>query len=296
VAPGTSPGRLSVDGDYLQSAEGSLEAEVAGAAAGTGYDQLSVSGAASLGGTLNIVTAAGFSPPFGSVYDVLVAGTLSGGFDAIAGAELADRAYGVVQDPAAGRVRLSVAAGPPAPPEGGAPSIPGTAQSGDTVACNPGGWTGEPTSFEYQWLRNGAAITGATSAGYTLTADDVEQTIQCQVVAINEGGRSDPALSNELVPTAPPPIEAPTNVGLPTVTGTPVRGQTLRCAPGIWTGAPVLTYQWLLDGAATGRTDSSYLVRRRDVGHMLACRVTARNAAGTVSATSVGVQATLTSR
>ena len=46
VAPGASPGVLAVDGAYTQGPGGTLETEVTGLDAGTGYDRLAVSGAA----------------------------------------------------------------------------------------------------------------------------------------------------------------------------------------------------------------------------------------------------------
>jgi hypothetical protein len=83
---------------------------------------------------------------------------------------------------------------------------------------------------------------------------------------------------------------APTNVQPPVVTGNLAKGETLTCQPGSWTGSPALSYQWLRDGTAmAGSTQPTYRVRGRDVGHALACRVTARNAAGSAVAVSAGV-------
>jgi hypothetical protein len=45
-----------------------------------------------------------------------------------------------------------------------------------------------PVSFTYQWKRGGANISGATSATYTTTAQDVDSTIGVTVVATNERG------------------------------------------------------------------------------------------------------------
>jgi len=45
-----------------------------------------------------------------------------------------------------------------------------------------------PVSFTYQWKRGGANISGATSATYTTTAEDVDSTIGVTVVATNERG------------------------------------------------------------------------------------------------------------
>ena len=63
VAPGHSPGVLTITGDYAQGADATLEIEVAGTSVGEfGYDQLSVSGTVSLDGTLDILTDASFTP------------------------------------------------------------------------------------------------------------------------------------------------------------------------------------------------------------------------------------------
>ena len=72
VAPGTSPGKLTLANDYTQGAGGTLRAELAGTTAGGGYDQLAVNGTANLGGTLHVVST-GFVPADGATFDVVVA-------------------------------------------------------------------------------------------------------------------------------------------------------------------------------------------------------------------------------
>lgn len=59
VAPGASPGTLSVNGNYSQGAGGTLEIEVEGTGAGQ-FDKLAVGGSATLGGTLALKPSAGF--------------------------------------------------------------------------------------------------------------------------------------------------------------------------------------------------------------------------------------------
>ena len=49
MQPGTSPGTLTIDGSFTQTAAGTLAIEIGGPAAGTGHDVLAVSGAATLG-------------------------------------------------------------------------------------------------------------------------------------------------------------------------------------------------------------------------------------------------------
>jgi hypothetical protein len=62
-----------------------------------------------------------------------------------------------------------------------------------------GAWTNSPTSYTYQWKRDGVAITGATSITYTPVAADVGHQLTITVIASNAAGSSAPATS---APTA----------------------------------------------------------------------------------------------
>ena len=52
------------------------------------------------------------------------------------------------------------------------PVITGEMAVGKAVTASVSGWTPQPTTFAYQWRRNGDPIAGATAAQYTLTPDD----------------------------------------------------------------------------------------------------------------------------
>ena len=97
---------------------------------------------------------------------------------------------------------------PPQPENTLPPAISGTAVVGQTLGCSQGSWTNDPTSFAYQWNRDGAAIAGATSSSYTVTDADAARQITCTVTASNAGGAS-PATSAPVTPTAPPPPGPP---------------------------------------------------------------------------------------
>jgi hypothetical protein len=75
VAPGLSPGSLSINGNYTQNALGILEIEIASL---TSFDRLLVNGTASLGGTLAVSLS--YSPTYGSTFDILDWTTRSGTF------------------------------------------------------------------------------------------------------------------------------------------------------------------------------------------------------------------------
>lgn len=77
VSPGASPGALHVDGDYSQSADGSLLVQLAGASS---FDKLLMTGTAVLGGMLDL-SLVDFTPVAGNTFEILAAsGGLSGRF------------------------------------------------------------------------------------------------------------------------------------------------------------------------------------------------------------------------
>jgi hypothetical protein len=79
VNMGDGGGVLTV-GAYTQTAPGVLVIKVGGLAAGTEYDQLRVSGAATLGGKLRVLLAGGYVPLEGDSFTVVTGAGLSGGF------------------------------------------------------------------------------------------------------------------------------------------------------------------------------------------------------------------------
>jgi hypothetical protein len=96
---------------------------------------------------------------------------------------------------------------PTAPPIGAPsntvpPHVSGTARSGLILTCSTGTWTGSPTSYSYQWKRDGSSILGANIAGYTIIANDVGKSITCTVTATNVAGSVTAASDNTVIPTA----------------------------------------------------------------------------------------------
>jgi len=86
----------------------------------------------------------------------------------------------------------------------------------------------------------------------------------------------------------------PKNTAPPTISGSPVAGETLTASPGTWSGGrSSFAYQWHRCDAAgagcvsiPGATGQTYVVANADLGSTLRVAVTARNAVGSASATS----------
>lgn len=91
-----------------------------------------------------------------------------------------------------------------------------------------------------------------------------------------------PALAGAVEANTPPAGVAPVSTSPPTLTGNPVVGQTLTCAPGAWANNPTnFSYVWLRSGVPiAGQAASTYVVQPADEGHTIACRVTAANGGG----------------
>ncbi len=88
VRPGSSPGVLSIAGNYSQGSAGTLTVDVAGTTPGAGYDVLSVAGTANLDGTLAIATAQGFGPLAGDSFPVVTTASRTGTFATVSGLDL----------------------------------------------------------------------------------------------------------------------------------------------------------------------------------------------------------------
>ncbi|HEV2593548.1 MAG TPA: hypothetical protein VGU02_16815 [Gaiellaceae bacterium] len=81
-----------------------------------------------------------------------------------------------------------------APANTAPPQITGSSQVDQTLTTSNGTWTGNPTSYAYQWERcdsggnNCAAITGATATTYKTTSDDLGHAIRVVVRATSSAG------------------------------------------------------------------------------------------------------------
>jgi hypothetical protein len=99
VTPGDSPtstGVLSVSKTYTQNSSGVLNISIGGTTAGTKYDQLNITGSATLKGTLNLSLIKGYVPAVGNTFDILTASTVSGTFSKVTGTSISPTEHFVV--------------------------------------------------------------------------------------------------------------------------------------------------------------------------------------------------------
>jgi hypothetical protein len=79
INPGNQIGTLNLNGNYTQTADGTLNIQLGGTNIGE-FDQLSVSDSANLNGTLNVSLFNGYTPQSGDSFDILTFGSRLGEF------------------------------------------------------------------------------------------------------------------------------------------------------------------------------------------------------------------------
>ena len=180
----------------------------------------------------------------------------------------------------------------PNTPATGIPTISGPARVGETLTVDTSGVADENglenVAFSYQWVSsNGSADTDiqeATTATYTLVADDIGKTIKVRVSFTDDAGNEETLTS---APTAV--VEASPNIpatGLPSITGAAKVGETLAVSTsGIQDdnglSGVAFTYQWLADDTAIdGATGASLTLTPNEQGQTILVRVSFTDDAG----------------
>ena len=163
----------------------------------------------------------------------------------------------------------------------GAPTISGTAQVEETLTADTSGIADEDSltnaSFAYQWLADGAEISGATDSSYTLADDDEGKAISVTVTFTDDAGNEETLTSAATAAT-----EAKANTpatGAPAITGTAQVGETLTADTSGIADEDGLTnaafnYQWQADGAdISGATGATYTPVVDDMGKAISVTV-----------------------
>jgi uncharacterized repeat protein (TIGR01451 family) len=183
-----SPGTITITGNYTQTATGTLHIDLGGATTGQ-FDQLDVTGTASLAGNLTVANAGAFSAAAGNTFSVLQFGSLTGDFThpytlppvtggtmqaayapvgtptslvltAVGNADLGVTISGPAMVTAAQNATYTVNAGNSGPASAANPGLTVMVSAGSLVSATGGGWTctlsNSTTSCAQPALANGA--------------------------------------------------------------------------------------------------------------------------------------------
>jgi large repetitive protein len=165
------------------------------------------------------------------------------------------------------------------------PTITTQPVSQTVTAGNPVTFTaaasGTPTP-SFQWMKNGSAISGATSSSYSLAIVGTGNAGSYTVVATNVAGS---AASSAAVLTVNAATVAPT-ISTQPVSQTVTSGNAATFTV-IASGTPAPTYQWNKNGSAiSGATGASYTIASTTTGSAGTYTVVATNTAGAVTSSS----------
>jgi hypothetical protein len=176
-----------------------------------------------------------------------------------------------------------------------APLVSGGAQEGQTLHVDNGGFSSSVSlTYVYQWQSSADGsswtdIAGASTNSYVVQSSDIGDQLRAVVTASNVSGSAS-ATSNASAVVLP---AAPVALFAPSISGAPIEGNTLTGDPGVWSGSPTFSYQWLACDAAgqnctplAGATNLHYALSSADVSTTLVFAVTATNAGGTITVNS----------
>ena len=166
-------------------------------------------------------------------------------------------------------VRTSAASAPVtyAPWSPVVPTIIGTPTYPNALSTAP--FWGSEGSYTYQWLNNGVAIAGATSARFVPPASLVGHNLKVRVVGTNGGTPT--SLLSVASKYAPGTLTGAT----PTISGTTRVGRTLTAVPGTWTAGTTRRYQWYAASTAIrSATSSTFKLTTAQKGKRVWVRVT----------------------
>lgn len=136
-------------------------------------------------------------------------------------------------------------------------TVQGTPAVGSTLSVNTGAsnWYPKPTSWSYQWQRDGIDIADATDSLYTLIGDDAGHHVTLRLTGTVDGFPDASRVSND-----PGIVTGPfATVTVPQISGTAQLGKTLTAVVPAWT--PVAThydYAWFVDGLKQASTSSTF--------------------------------------
>lgn len=176
------------------------------------------------------------------------------------------------------------------------PKVTGTLRVDSTLGVSIGTWSPTPSSYKYQWRREGTAISGATGSTYKLTQSDIGKRISVSVSALRSGYTT--TTKTSAMTTAITAYTLSGTFPVPTISGTARQDSTLTASTGTFAASgATIKYQWKRNGSSiSGATAKTYKLGENDIGKTITFTVSAvRTGYKTVSKTSAAT-ATVTPR
>ena len=198
VIPGGTgaAGLLTINGTYTQTASGSLDVDLGGTTAESQYDQLAVSGTASLGGTLDVALIHSFQPVVGDTFRVVSFGSSSGNFASYQGPSLAS---GLFLDTVLGASSLTLDVDQVA--IGGAPAVP---LPGIPIALTSevtGPSSGNSFTFTWNVTQNSSPFGSGSGTTFTFTPNAIATYLVTLTVTDVIGGKGTATLQIVVAPS-----------------------------------------------------------------------------------------------
>ncbi|MDA8186231.1 MAG: IPT/TIG domain-containing protein [Actinomycetota bacterium] len=252
VHPGESPGMLTSSGADSLGASGSLSVDITGGTAGSGYSQLSSSGAVTVGGNID-VTGDTYAAPYGTTFDIVVGSSVSGTFaNAANGSILTVDNRKLQVDYSATTVTLTDVTNPP-PPLNNPPTVSavnpasGPVAGGTSVTITGTNLTGAAlvhfgtSAATSLTVVSGTEITATSPAGSAGTVD---------VTVTTPSGTSATSSSDQFAYEAAPTVTGITPSSGPLAGGTSVTitGTNLTGAPLVHFGTSAATSVTVVSG------------------------------------------------
>ena len=134
ILPGipNSFANITITGNYSQPT-GVLNLGIGGTTGGTNFDQLTITGAAVLAGTLNVSLINGFTPSLGQTFQILTFGSYTGNFQTVTGLQLGSNQFDIQYNSTNVTLVVVAASSPSAPTVTALSANTGTTAGGTSV-------------------------------------------------------------------------------------------------------------------------------------------------------------------
>jgi hypothetical protein len=250
------PGTINSTGRYAQSGAsgvGTLNVDIGGTVAGTGFDQINFAGSAALSGTLNINLVGGFLPGLGNSFTILTCASRTGDFTTINGLVFGSSRFDVQYTSTGVKlVAVSYTAGS-APTVTAVTPPAGSTAGGTSVTITGTGFTGA-YDVSFGGLPAQSFTAGSDTSITAVSPPQAAGTVDVTVATYN--GRSATSSSDHFTYLAAPP---PTITSVTPSSGPTAGGTVVTILGSHFTAVTAVAFGSIAAGSFTFVSDTSVL-------------------------------------